>query len=149
LKDWIKYGLANATIGFIIGLFLTFFASGNSYYVLSITAPLASFIVGGLFWQLMVRNIRDTSQIVIVGLLTGTIAHYITFILLNIGLNICYWLTGGCTDPLGGPPPSIWFMLGGAFPLSCFSLLFCGWITVPCSILIGLILQRTKNNKKT
>lgn len=97
----------------------------------------------------MVRNIRDTSQIVIVGLLTGTIAHYITFILLNIGLNICYWLTGGCTDSLGGPPPSIWFMLGGAFPLSCFSLLFCGWITVPCSILIGLILQRTKNNKTT
>jgi len=59
------------------------FDSGNGYYVLSITTPLASFIVGGLFWQLMVRNIRDTSQIVIVGLLTGTIAHYITFILLN------------------------------------------------------------------
>ncbi|MEO6902897.1 MAG: hypothetical protein ABI315_07060 [Bacteroidia bacterium] len=67
--------------------------------------------------------------------------------MINIGTNICYWTTGGCTGSLGDPPASIWSMLGGAFAFSFFSLLFFGWITVPCSVLIGLILKRINKRK--
>jgi len=147
LKDWIKYGLANAMVGLAVGLYIAVTAIGDGYHVFPIAAPLAAFIVGGILWNRIVKDEFDTTKIVITGLLTGTISHYITFVLLSIGMNICYWTTGGCTGSLGDPPASILSMIGGAFAFSFFSLLFFGWITAPCSVIIGLILKRINKRK--
>ena len=147
MKTWIKYGIANAIIGLIVGLYIAITAIGDGYYVLPIAAPLAAFIVGGLLWTKIVKDGYGSTKIIITGLLTGTVSHYVTFVLLSIGMNVCYWTTGECTGTLGDPPASILTMLGGAFAFSFFSLLFLGWITAPYSILIGLLIKRLNKNK--
>ena len=147
MKTWIKYGLANAIIGLIVGLYIAISAIGDGYYVFPIAAPLAAFIVGGFLWTKIVKDGNDLTKIIITGLLTGTVSHYVTFVLLSIGMNICYWTTGECTRTLGDPPASILTMLGGAFAFSFFSILFFGWVTAPYSIIIGLIIKRFNKNK--
>ncbi len=129
----------------IIGIFIVFTAIGDGYFVFGIAAPIAAFLTGGLLWKLIVMKKIDGARIIITGLLTGTVSHYITFVLLSIGANICYWTTGGCTGSLGGPPASILVMLSGSFAFSFFSLLFFGWITAPVSVIIGFILKRLEN----
>lgn len=147
LKTWTKYGLLNSLIGLIIGVYIAITAIGNGYFVFGIAAPIAAFFTGGLFWKLIVRENWDSISIFITGLLTGTVSHYITFLLLSVGLNICYWTTGECTGSLGDPPASILSMLTGGFAFSFFSLMFFGWITAPSSIIIGMILKRYENKK--
>lgn len=147
MKTWIKYGLLNSIIGLVIGVYLTFTSTGDGYFMFGIAAPIAAFLTGGFLWKIIVRNKFDKTKIILTGLLTGTVSHYITFILLSIGMNICYQTTGGCTDSLGEPPAGILNMLTGAFILSFFSLLFFGWITAPASVIIGLILKRKENKQ--
>ncbi len=147
LKTWIKYGLLNSLIGLVIGVYIAITATGNGYSVFGIAAPIAAFITGGLFWKLIVKQNWDSIRIFIAGLLTGIISHYITFLLLGVGMNICYWTTGECTSSLGDPPGSILSMLTDGLAFSFFSLMFFGWITAPSSVIIGLILKRFENKK--
>ncbi len=134
-------------VGLAVGLYIAITAIGNGYQFFAVAAPLAAFVVGGILWSRIVKDKFDSTKIIITGLLTGTISHYITFVLLSIGMNICYWTIGGCTGSLGEPPASILSMIGGAFAFSFFSLLFFGWITVPCSIIIGLTLRGVNKRK--
>ncbi len=147
MKTWVKYGIANAIIGLIIGLYISITAIGDGYDVFPIAIPLVAFITGGLLWNRIVKDKFDSTKIVITGLLTGALSHYLTFVLISIGNNICYWTTGGCTGTLGAPPASILSMLGGALVFSFFSLLFFGWITVPYSILVGLLIKKLNKGK--
>ena len=55
--------------------------------------------------------------------MTGTVSHYLCWILLNIGMNICYWTTGNCTGSLGEPPAQIWEMLIYGIAMTGASLL--------------------------
>ena len=147
MKPWIKYGIFNALIGLLIGAYTAITAIGDGYFVVGIAAPLAFFLTGGLLWKFIVKKKYDVVKIIITGLLTGVISHYLTFVILSIGINICYWTTGECTGSLGEPPASIISMITGAFAFSFFSLLFFGWITAPSSVIIGLLLKRQENNK--
>jgi hypothetical protein len=126
LANWIKYGIINAVLGLIVGIFLSLTAIGDGYYVFAVVAPISAFLTGGLFWKILVKNNASKIKVIFTGLLTGIISHYITFVLLGIGANICYWSTGNCTDSFGDPPASIFLSLAGAFLLSFFSLLFFG-----------------------
>ncbi|NEU06837.1 hypothetical protein GZH53_00795 [Flavihumibacter sp. R14] len=146
MKKWIKYGLINAVIGFIIGGAVATFAIGNGYYIFALAAPLAAFITGAFFWSAINKKPENysTGRIILTGFLTGTVSHYITFILLSVGENICYWTTGGCTASLGGPPVSVLSMSTAAFAFCFFSLLFFGWLTVLLSVVAGFLVK-TKN----
>jgi hypothetical protein len=148
MKTWIKYGLINALLGLIIGIYITITATGEGYFLYGISAPIAAFLTGGLIWKLIVKDKFDRGKIIITGLLTGTISHYLAFLLVSILMNICYWTTGMCTGSLGEPPASIFSMLIGSFAFLFFSLLFFGWITVPYSLITGFILKKIENNKQ-
>jgi hypothetical protein len=144
MKLWIKYGLFNSIIGLLIGTFVSINAIGNGYYVFIIAAPISAFVVGGFLWKFLIdeKNQSQTVKKIITGILTGTLSHYFTFILLSIIMNVCYWTTGNCLSSLGEKPASILDMLTGAFAFSFFSLLFFGWITVPASIMIGFLIKK-------
>ena len=147
MQAWLKYGLINALLGLIVGVFLALTAIGDGYSVVLIAAPISAFLIGGLFWKLIIKGKLTKTRVIVTGILTGTISHYLTFLLLGIGYNICYWTTGNCTDSFGEPPANILLMFGGAFLLSFFSLLFFGWLTVPYAIITGLILKRMEEKK--
>ncbi|MFB6307276.1 MAG: hypothetical protein ABEH43_09870 [Flavobacteriales bacterium] len=141
MKPWVKYGLLNALIGVVIGLYIGVSAIGGGYFIFVIAAPLAAFVTGGALWRLFMKNNINNIKVILMGLLTETVSHYIAFLLLFIGMNICFWTTGGCTGSANSPPPSISQMLLGGFGLSFFSLIFFGWITAPYSIIIGFIIK--------
>jgi hypothetical protein len=145
MKTWIKFGLINAFLGLVIGIYLALTAIGDGYSVFAIGAPIAAFLTGCLFWKLMVKEKSSRRRVVFTGILTGIFSHYLTFVLINIGANICYWTTGKCTDSFGEPPANFFMMLGGAFIFSFFSLVFFGWLTVAYAIVTGLILKRMEN----
>lgn len=144
MKKAIKYGFLNSIIGLVIGVCIAYFAIGNEYWILVFGVPISAFICGYFFWKLIFKNSTENVnfKIIIIGLLTGTISHYLCWIMLNIVMNICYLLTGDCTDSFGNPPVQIWEMLLLGIGMSAWSLLFVGWITIPFSIGIGFLVNK-------
>jgi hypothetical protein len=149
MANWMKFGILNAAAGLLIGLYVQYTATGDGYFVFVAGAPLAAFLAGALFWKWLIRPDGPIAvgRVILVGLLTGTVSHYLAFLLVGIGMNLCYWTTGGCVGSLGDEPASIVAMLTGALGFSFFSLLFVGWISVPVSIAIGLILRARSQSK--
>ena len=135
MKTWIKYGLLNALLGLIVG-------SGINLNGFAIAAPVAAFLIGGLFWKILIKDKITNIRIVITGILSGSISHYLTFILSGVIGNIQYWTTGNTAYT-----PSIPDMLIRSVAMTLFSLLFFGWLTVPYAIITGFILKRMENNK--
>jgi hypothetical protein len=136
MKTWIKYGIINAVLGLIVGIFINI----NGF---AIAAPLAAFLIGGLFWKLLIKEKINNIRIVITGILSGSISHYLTFILSGVIGNIQY-LTMGNTSYT----PSIPDMLVRSAAMTLFSLLFVGWLTIPYAIITGFILNRMENKKQ-
>lgn len=148
MKVHVKFGLFNALVGILIGVFITIFSIGDGYGIFIFAAPISVFLVGAVLWRLLLDNkIMRNVRVLIVGILTGSLSHYITFLIISIIMNICYLLTGGCTDSLGNKPASVFEMLTGSFAFSFFSLFFFGWITIPASILIGFLLRFSESMK--
>ncbi len=147
MKTWAKYGLINSLLGLVIGIFVTITSLGGGYYSFIIVIPISMFLTGSLSWKFIIKDSNDKSKVFITGLFTGTLSHYLTFVLVSIGMNICYWTTGNCTSSLNEPPESILNMLGAGFVYSFFSLIFFGWLTIIFSIATGHIILRSENKK--
>ncbi|MBI4930808.1 MAG: hypothetical protein HY841_08610 [Bacteroidetes bacterium] len=145
----LKYSLLNSAMGLIVGLLVLGMATGDGYFMFPIAAAMAAFVTGGLFWKIINGNSKDlkTPRVILTGILTGSISHYVCWILVSAGMNICYLTTGKCTDSFGGPPASVASMLIGSFAFTFFSLLFFGWLTIPVSTAIGLFLKFRQKNK--
>lgn len=146
MKLWIRFGLYNAIVGLLFGAYLTFTAPGGEFQVFIYSVPLAVFLTAGLFWRFIVGDqaTPTTGRVIVTGVLTGTVSHYVTFVIVGVFMNICHWVTGGCTGSLGDPPAGILSMLTGALGFSFFSLLWFGWLSVGASVLIGLALKRAR-----
>ncbi len=67
MKTWVKYGLINALLGLIIGIFIAITSIGDGYFVFGITAPIAAFLTGGLLWKFLVKDELDSRKIFITG----------------------------------------------------------------------------------
>lgn len=140
----IKYGLLNSAVGLAVGIIVMGISIGSGYSIFVIGAPIAAFLTSVLIWKIFDRlklNLNP-GRIIISGILSGSISHYFCWLLLSIGLNLCYAAGLGCTDSLGGPPASVIDMLTGALAFSIFSLMFFGWITIPAAIIIGFYIRR-------
>jgi hypothetical protein len=146
MNEAFKYGFLNSIMGLVVGLHVWRTAGGDGYEVFALSAPIAVFIVGYLCWKIIVKEL-DFISIVIAGSITGTVSHYLIFLFISIGMNVCYWTTGGCTGSLGDAPAGIIEMISGSAAFSFFSLLFYGWITAPGAIILGLILKFTSKKK--
>jgi hypothetical protein len=135
MKTWIKYGLLNALLGLIVGISINI----NGF---AIAAPIAAFLIGWLFWKLLNKDKITNIRIVITGILSGSISHYLTFILSGVIGNFQYWTTGNTAYT-----PSIPDMLVRSVVMTLFSLLFFGWLTVSYAIIMGFILKRVEEKK--
>ncbi len=148
MSNAIKFGILNSIIGLILGIYISYTSIGDGYWVLSIGAPISAYICGFYFWKLFFKKSTEnrTAKLVLIGISTGTVSHYLCWVLMSIGMNICYWTTGNCTGSLGEPPAQFWQMLIFGIGMTGWSLLFYGWITIPSSIVIGFLINLT--NKK-
>ena len=139
----LKYSLLNSASGLLVGILVLGLATGDGYFMFPIAAAVAAFFTGGIFWRLINGNSKElkTGRVILTGILTGSVSHYICWILLSIAMNICYYTTGDCEDSLGAGPAPVSTMLAGGLVLSFFSLLLFGWLTVLVSTAIGFILK--------
>jgi hypothetical protein len=137
-KTWLV-GFLSGLVGLLIGLYVSFVATGQDYELLPLFAFLAAFVTSStLWWWIAARSeTRRLARGAIAGALSGIIAHYVCWYLLILANNWCYWLTGGCLDSLGQPPIDLLNAIWGAAVLSLPSLFFFGWLTVSLGALIG------------
>lgn len=143
----VLFGFGNAVLGLLVGLLVLALATGEGYGMFPLSAATAGFITGWLFWKLLIGDPRSvtTLRTVLAGVFTGSLSHYCCWLLISIGMNLCYALTGSCTDSLGQPPAPFTTMVTGAFAYSAFSLLFFGWLTIPASIIVGIVVKHRMN----
>ena len=139
LKKTLIVGGLSGLIGLLIGLYVSFVATGEGYEYFPIIAFLAAFgTSSALFWWIAARSrTRRVARGAFTGALAGALSHYVCWYLLILVNNLCYWLTGGCLDSLGQPPVDLLNALWGAAVLSIPSLVFFGWLTIPLGALIG------------
>lgn len=144
MKPSITYGLLNALLGLIVGIILTVGAIGGGYGAFIIAAPIAAFLTSWLFWKIIIKEDKNTSvgRVIFTGILSGSLSHYITFLVLSIIMSICYWTTGGCTGSLGDAPANPLEMLVYGWGYVFFSLLIFGWLTIGYAILMGFLLRK-------
>mgnify|MGYP000692875966 CR=1 FL=1 len=144
-----KYGLFNSIVGLLIGIHLTFSSIGDGYWIYIIAAPLSIFFCGAFFWNYVTRKFKLSGEgrSSIIGVLTGSVSHYICWVFISIGMNICYLVFGNCKGSSGSPPAQIWEMMFYGIGMTGWSLILYGWITMPCSIGIAILVDRfNKNN---
>ena len=148
MKPEIKFGLLNAIIGLIVGVFHTFTISTN-YKWLIVFAPISIFTVGVITWRVKTKNSKyNLGNIVAISFITGTLSHPLTFYLICIYYNLSNCFTGNCNDSLGELPKNLILAIPTSFFLSLFSLLFYGWFTVLTSIIIGASMNYNKKMDK-
>lgn len=148
MKSSLIFGLLNSIVGFLIGLQVFLLSIGDYYDMFVFAAPIAMFICGSLFWRFVFPSKSNYLKVIIVGILTGTVSHYLCFILISIILKLCYLITGGCLDSMGNPPTSIGAMILGGWVLSFFSLILFGWKTVLGSISIAVVMKYVLQSRK-
>lgn len=143
IKRWSRFALYNAAMGLIVGILIAATAKADDHWLFIAVAPVAAFITGGLLWRLFIGEQRPVTvpRVLLTGLLTGTVSHYIAWLLLSVALNLTYWTFGIGGGSLNDPPAGVWEMLPGGFLYSFFSLLFYGWLTVPGAIVCGMLVR--------
>lgn len=148
MNNALKFGTLNAIFGIIVGSIVFFLAIGNGYEFTTYVLPIANFITAYILWKLIIGKNRITkSKILITGILSGIINHYLFWIISSCIFYTGFLINGSFKDSLGGSPASPIQMLYGGIPLSFFSLILFGWLTVVFSLSSALI--TTFLNKKT
>lgn len=145
------YGMLNALVGLAIGLYLWEEGSGSESGIFAFSAPIAASVVGFLTWKWSAPSSSGIGslQTASIGLITGSVSHYVTFCIISIYMNLCYWLTGGCTGSLGDPPLDLLSSIAGNLVFTFWSLLLFGWITIPASIFMAFaIWQLTRGRSR-
>jgi hypothetical protein len=146
MKPWIKFGLINATMGLLIGILLNAIAlaDNNDFLGFLLVAPLAAFLVAGYFWKWIIKDAFADARgkIVLVGFLSGTVSHLLTWYVLSLTFWQGCYLNASC----GSPYELKEIILGGIF-LSFYSILLFGWLTIGSSIAIGFYIKRSELKK--
>jgi hypothetical protein len=115
-------------------------ANGWAQWWLLVTAPAAAFICGAVFWRLLPErsSSRKFFRAGLAGALAGTVSHYFAWYFGYVVMNLCYWITGGCTSSLGEPPAGLLAAFAGAAAFTFFSLMIAGLATLLIGLGLGL-----------
>lgn len=133
-KAWLA-GLGFAVLGFLSALFIIWNARGTGWWLVVVSAGIASFLSGVFFWRAFSSRDGNISypRAALAGAFVGALSHppawYIAILL--------SWITG--TKGYGeiralGPADGLWACL----VMSFWSLLLAGWLTVPAGVVAGL-----------
>jgi len=93
MRTWLKYGLLNACVIIIPGIYYLQFGRyiNDDTLLFFITSAFALFITSGILWKLILKEESTDSKIVVTGLLTGVVYPFCLFFLLkSISLVFIY-----------------------------------------------------------
>jgi hypothetical protein len=147
LNSSLTMGVLCALIGTCTALAIHWIGTGNSYQWFLVAAPAAAFLTGAVLWWLLLarKGLYGTARGALTGAAAGALAHWVCWMFILIGSNVCFALTGGCTGTLGDAPMGLLEAVPATLLFSGFSLLFFGWFTIPAGALIGGLLARSRS----
>lgn len=102
---------------------------------MAVAAALASFVVGGLCWRLLIARPGQTAlwRGLVMGGLTGLLAHPLAWYLLSL-----IFYAGGVRSSLDEPTLNPLEAIPGSLILAAGSILIVGWLTVPLGMVAGV-----------
>ncbi len=135
------FGLLCLVFGTLIGITVAYTSQGSGYELFPVYSGISAFLTGSSAYWFFCTRTGDFSTWngFFAGASAGLIAHYLSWYLMLIGQNVCYHFLGGCRSSLNEPPMNLAYGLFGVFPLTFFSLLLLGWVTVPGGAVLGWI----------
>lgn len=138
------FGTWCAVVGLLAGIAVSFNADGDGWEWFWVASTSAAFVCGAAAWRLLAERPSRERPIwgALAGGLAGLAAHYLTWYFQYVANNVCFWLTGGCTGSLGEPPADLLQAFVGSAGFTFFSLIVCGWLTVPIGVVLGLLFAR-------
>jgi hypothetical protein len=147
IKTSLIMGVLCALVGMGTALAIYSISTGSGYQWFLLSAPAAAFLTGAFLWWLLLarKGLYGTARGALTGAAAGALAHWVSWMFMLIGSNLCNALTGGCTGSLGDAPMGLLEAIPATLLFSGFSLLFFGWITVPAGALIGGLLARSQS----
>jgi hypothetical protein len=147
VKSSLIMGVLCALVGTLTAVAIYWIGTGDGYQWFLVAAPAASFLTGAFLWWLLLarKGLYGTARGALTGAAAGAVAHWVCWMFILIGSNLCNALTGGCTGSLGDAPMGLLEAIPATLLFSGFSLLFFGWITVPAGALIGGLLARSQS----
>ncbi|HNI96122.1 MAG TPA: hypothetical protein PL169_08650 [Leptospiraceae bacterium] len=135
------FGFICLIFGTLIGITVAYTSQGSGYELFPLYSGLSSFLTASFVYWFFCTRTGDFGEWkgAGAGALSGLIAHYFSWYLMLIGQNVCFHFFGGCRSSLNEPPMNVLYGLFGVFPLTFFSLIFLGWVTVPGGAVLGWI----------
>ena len=133
------YGILFALGGIGVGLFVYFVSSRNNdkqfFFVFSGLGGFLTAYYASKFLVVKKDGIRF-NRFFWTSILVGLLSHWTCWYLMILFINIDYWLLDSYFHGRSlNEPINILIGLPGAFGLCIWSWIFCGWLTVPLSIL--------------
>src|SRR5438067_379365 len=127
------FGAFCAVVGAVVGAHVCLTAIGKGWWMLWVTAVVASFSLGFALWRRRLTELSSDGRVMgmTVGAVTALAAHFLSIYLMFVGSFVCFLLTGGCTGSLGEAPADPIRAVPGVIVMGLFSLIFDGWVTVP------------------
>ena len=140
-KRSLTFGLLCALVGSLVAVLILILVEGEGHWMLLFAAPAAAFVCGASLWRILPERTsgRRAAWGACAGALAGVVSHYVAWYVQYLGMNLCFWLSGGCTSSLGEPPANPLEALAGSAGLTFFSLLVVGWLTLPIGAVLGLV----------
>ena len=138
------FGLLSALLGSLVAVLVLATVEGEGFWGLLFAAPSAAFVCGAALWRLLPERMsgRRPAWGAAAGAIAGVVSHFFAWYFQYVGMNLCFWITGGCTSSLGEPPANLLEAFVGAAALTFFSLLVVGWLTLPLGAVIGLVFAK-------
>jgi hypothetical protein len=143
LSPAVRYALVNAALGMLVGILIWQTSSGEGYFVFPFAGAASAAVASWGAWRFFCGQpvTPSVGAVVRTGLVAGSVSHYLCWVLLAVGVNLCYFLTGDCVSSTGDPPVSILDMLGFGFMLSGVSLVVFGWLTMSLAVASAFALR--------
>lgn len=129
-----------------VGIYIQSTATGN-YGYFALAAVLASSIAGFLIWYFGSHRgaLRvSTGRGVLLGILSAIVGHHLTWVFQAWAYYTCALAFNLCRSSLGEMPMNYAEAIIFTAPLTLFSYIFFGWLTIPVGALTGFLFARAK-----
>ncbi len=123
------YGILFSIVGIIVGIWISIIGISDDYTYFYIYSGIAGYITGKLFAYYIIqrKNRYNHQNYILVGILTGTISHWLCWYFILLELNVGYWILG---ENYSAAPMNLLSGIFGVF-IFCFgSWIFAGWATI-------------------